>query len=249
MRRLGSIPCQVTAHAPFPEFPISAPAPLLPLHAAQPPPNPGIQCFENRAYFAKAKVVAPSHQIQSRFPDHPCQIDPPGTVGHLANPRLKPLERLRRNPPLRLTPGGKRESQKLPLPGPGHGALCPIDLELELTGEKPAPTLHPPFPRPLTLDVEVRVSRPWEPPPRSLAEPGVNLAAHPAPIIPPSAARLAASGQRAAALSAQCVRASALPAAYDVAASCISASPTGPGSGPRGARWDTWLTCKSARSR
>src|SRR5215813_5781805 len=159
MRRLGSIPCQVTAHAPFPEFPISAPAPLLPLQAAQPPPNPGIQCFENRAYCAKAKVVAPSPQIQSRFPDHPCQSDPPGTVGHLANPRLKPLERLRRNPPLRLTPGGKRESQKLPLPGPGHGALCPIDLELELTGEKPAPTLHPPFPRPLTLDVEVRVIR------------------------------------------------------------------------------------------
>src|SRR5215510_2402389 len=159
MRRLGSIPCQVTAHAPCPEFPISSPAPLLPLHAAPPPPNPGIQFFEDGPRFAKAKVVAPSHQIRSRFPDHPFQIDPPGTVGHLANPRLKPLERLRRDLPLRPTPCGKSEAQKLPVPGPGHGTLCQVDLELELTGEKPAHTRHHPFPCPLALNVDVRVIR------------------------------------------------------------------------------------------
>src|SRR5262245_37998361 len=93
------------------------------------------------------------------------------------------------------------------------------------------------------------VSRPWELPPRSLAEPCMNVFAHTAPLIQPPVAPPSASEQRAAALSALCVRASALLAAYGVATVCISASPTEPGSDPGGAGWDTSLTCKSARSR
>src|SRR5262249_948344 len=93
------------------------------------------------------------------------------------------------------------------------------------------------------------VSRPWELPPRSLAEPCMNVFAHTAPLIPPPVPPPSASEQRAAALSALCVRASALLAAYGVATVCISASPTEPGSDPGGAGWDTSLTCKSARSR
>src|SRR6266545_3932688 len=81
-----------------------------------------------------------------------------------------------------------------------------------------------------------QVSRPWEPPPRPLAELCMNLSAHTAPIIQPPVARPSASERRVGALSAQCVRASALLAVYDAASACISASPTGLRPGPDGER-------------
>src|SRR5262247_684671 len=65
-----------------------------------------------------------------------------------------------------------------------------------------------------TAESEEPVSRPQELPPRSLAEPCVNVFAHTAPIIQPLAAPPSARGRRAAALCGQYARASAPPAAY-----------------------------------
>ena len=52
----------------------------------------------------------------------------------LGNPLLETIYRLWRNPPLRLFPARKAESQKLPLPGPRHRTLLLVHLELELLG-------------------------------------------------------------------------------------------------------------------
>src|SRR5215471_12983827 len=84
--------------------------------------------------------------------------------------------------------------------------------------------------------------------PRALSDPDVNLAAHPAPIVQPQAVPPAANAQRGAAAVGQSVRANGWPAVDGPSASCISAWPSGPESGPGPGRSDTTPICSTAHN-
>jgi hypothetical protein len=64
-------------------------------------------------------------------------------------------------------------------------ALLLIGLELEVTLKEALEALHHPFSGLPTLHQNDEESRPAELPRQPLAEPDVNLSAHPAPIIQP----------------------------------------------------------------
>src|SRR5215510_2740418 len=68
--------------------------------------------------------------------------------------------------------------------------------------------------------------------PHALTDPDVNLAAHPAPIVQPQAVPPSANAQRGAAAVGQSARANGWLGAGGLSASCISAWPSGPESGP-----------------
>src|SRR5262249_28105429 len=84
--------------------------------------------------------------------------------------------------------------------------------------------------------------------PRALTDPDMNLSAHPAPIVQPQAVPPSANAQRGAAAGGPPGRANAWPDADDPSASCISAWPNGPKSGPGLGRSDTAPICSTAHN-
>jgi hypothetical protein len=82
---------------------------------------------------------------------------------------------------------GEAEAQEFALPRLRYRALGCIDLESQLGFNEAADVGHHPLSGSKAAHVHVAVSRPGESHPQALAEPYLNVSAHTAPIIQPSA--------------------------------------------------------------
>src|SRR5215510_2155966 len=116
------------------------------------------------------------------------------------------------------------------------------------TGKAFRQDVHNPAGVGFALAADDKSSSAGESHPRALSEPDVNLAAHPAPIVQPQAVPPSASAQRGAAAVGQSARANGWLGVDGLSASCISAWPSGPESGPGPGRSHTTLICSTAHS-
>ena len=86
-------------------------------------------------------------------------------------------------PCLRVEP--QPEAEQVTFLGSGDGRLGLVDLQAQAPFDEPAHAGHHPQPRPLAAHIDREESRRGESHPPALAEPDLNVSAHPAPIVQP----------------------------------------------------------------
>ena len=165
--------------------------------AAQPPPYPAREIPQNRGSLYQPVVSKPTSQEGVEFLNHLFQGYSPGTPGDGSDPYLDPFESLAAQLDPGLLPRGEAKSQKTSVLGLGHGALFPVHAQLQPFGQEPLNGAQHPLPGTLGPHIYVTVSSPGESHPQALAEPGVNLSTHRAPIIQPMAKSPSASERTA----------------------------------------------------
>ena len=143
-------PCRLCGKAladpPTCQFSESDPAafPLLPEETAQAPSGPCFQFPEHTGSLTESEVAPPSYHVSTESSDHLFDADTACPPCQFPNPLLEAEDRLRRDAPLGLLCPCEAESEKLPILWPCHRALGLVDLEPELSREKPLHVLPSP---------------------------------------------------------------------------------------------------------
>jgi hypothetical protein len=138
------------------------------------------------------EVVHPSVKIRADFTVPASHRDAPTATGKSAQFGLETCEGLLRDGKLLTSEGESKETTLFSL---HHPAFVSVNLYLEDFLKVTADTVHHAVSGTFRLYKDGKVSRPAEQPRQSLAEPDVNLSAHPAPIIQPPEVSPSASEQ------------------------------------------------------
>src|SRR5215472_6798993 len=106
---------QVVVHAATAQLlvPLASTLPLLPDEGAQPSSDPLIQMAQLRRQFTEAKVPPPPEQIGGEALDDGVQRGPATASGQPTDPLFEPVQRRRRDPPLRYGSVFKAKAKKL----------------------------------------------------------------------------------------------------------------------------------------
>jgi len=157
-----------------------ASAPLFQVAHADTPSKPMIEFNDIVIFHSDPEVIHPSLSIGTDFPVPVIHGDAPTAASKMAQFGLEPRNGfLGDSKPFT----GEGKPEKGTFLGLHHFAFVPVDLYLEDFLKKSAYTFHHTESGSSGLHEDNRESRPAELPRQSLAEPDVNLAAHPAPII------------------------------------------------------------------
>src|SRR5262249_33385964 len=140
MRQLRRMPGQCLTHTAVPEFPIPAPAPLLPYIATEPPPYPGVHFLQRRWDFCKPKIGVPPFERAPQVLCNLCERDASRPERLVASLILELLEGFLTHPAPVGTLACEAEPQERPLPGAGHRPPGFVYPPLGLPGEEPPPT-------------------------------------------------------------------------------------------------------------
>jgi len=111
------------------------------------PTQPLVQRFETHPDLGRFDVCNPSTQDRSQLLDDRDQAATPSAPKQRPKLRLEALHRLRSDLELGLAMRHHAVAQELPFPRPSHGALLPVDLQSQPSGEEPFQRCHHPFPR------------------------------------------------------------------------------------------------------
>jgi hypothetical protein len=104
-----------------------------------------------------AEVSEPSPQVGRDLCDHLRQTDATGSTCLFPNPLFKASAGLGGNAPPRFSFTGEAESEKLPSPRSGYGALRLIYLQFELVRDKARNALHHSLSGSFAADIDVTV--------------------------------------------------------------------------------------------
>src|SRR6266481_8693508 len=162
MTATGGASRQVVVHAATAQLlvPLASTLPLLPGDGAQPPPDPLVQTPQLRRQFTEPKISPPADQIACEVFGNGVQRVSAVAPGQIADPLLEPVQRRRRDPPLRHGSDREAEAQELPVRRLIHCALDCIHPELEPAGEEGRDARHHPFARPAAAHINIAVVGP-----------------------------------------------------------------------------------------